>query len=407
LVDDVSAIVKNRFSHIINYSFETLPVNDIWIKPTGLLNETGINHNLEIKIGHAGETPLLFGNQKDDLGFDIFAAVFFCLSRYEEYQSHAKFDKFGRYLHDSSLLHQQKVLHKPVVDYWMRLLRNKLAFHYPALKMDKPQYACLSTLDIDNAYAFRHKSLLRQTIGLLKDAATGKIYNAKMRSQVRAGYIPDPYDTYGYIKNSHAKLGITPLLFFLLARYNRIDNSLPPTSKHYRALIRQCSRFADIGIHTSYHSVTNPDTVETEKQTLENILGTSIEHVRQHYLAAKVPQSFRQFHNAGLLHDYSLGYAGAYGFRAGTSFPFYLYDIASEQVVNILLYSTPVMEVTLQQYLKLSVQDAKTVYTQVIGEVKKSGGVYVGLWHNETLSDKGAWKGWCTVFEHMLETMLP
>lgn len=37
-------------------------------------------------------------------------------------------------------------------------------------------------------------------------------------------------------------------------------------------------------------------------------------------------------------------------------------------------------------------------------EVRYCGGTFCSIWHNESLSDKGTWKGYRRVFEIMNET---
>ena len=36
-------------------------------------------------------------------------------------------------------------------------------------------------------------------------------------------------------------------------------------------------------------------------------------------------------------------------------------------------------------------------------KVKDVKGTFVSVWHNESLSDEGIWKGWKTVYEQMIE----
>ena len=42
---------------------------------------------------------------------------------------------------------------------------------------------------------------------------------------------------------------------------------------------------------------------------------------------------------------------------------------------------------------------------QLIDEVKKYGGTFCFIWHNETLAEAGKWKGWKQVFDHTLERL--
>jgi hypothetical protein len=39
----------------------------------------------------------------------------------------------------------------------------------------------------------------------------------------------------------------------------------------------------------------------------------------------------------------------------------------------------------------------------VVEKVKAVNGTFIGLWHNETLTDNGIWAGWRDVFLHMVK----
>jgi len=64
-----------------------------------------------------------FFETSGDFSFDIFAASFYLLSRYEEYLPHQK-DQFGRYAHTNSLAFREEFLQLPLVNIWIEELRN-------------------------------------------------------------------------------------------------------------------------------------------------------------------------------------------------------------------------------------------------------------------------------------------
>ena len=83
----------------------------------------------------------------DALGFDVFAAVFYLLSRYEEYYDLPK-DKFGNYDYRNSVLHKNSVLHFPVVEQWIELLKKYLANKFPSLQFKNHNPSYLLSFDI-------------------------------------------------------------------------------------------------------------------------------------------------------------------------------------------------------------------------------------------------------------------
>ena len=90
----------------ICYSKEKLG-NGLHIVPTQLLFESNIRRQ-EITFGDWEGFTTLFVS-KGEIPFDLFAASFFLLSRYEEYYSTEK-DQHGRFLAEKSIAYQKKFL---------------------------------------------------------------------------------------------------------------------------------------------------------------------------------------------------------------------------------------------------------------------------------------------------------
>ena len=60
------------------------------------------------------------------------------------------------------------------------------------------------------------------------------------------------------------------------------------------------------------------------------------------------------------------------------------------------------MDSTLNKYLGLSLDESIDVISKLKIEVENVGGEFIPLWHNETISESGIWKGWLKVFESNL-----
>ena len=70
----------------INYSSDRIQAEEIWMVPHTLLFEKGIKEQVTDCFEWNGRK--VFFKTGGDPGFDIFAAAFYLLSRYEEYQPH-------------------------------------------------------------------------------------------------------------------------------------------------------------------------------------------------------------------------------------------------------------------------------------------------------------------------------
>ncbi|MBL4593945.1 MAG: hypothetical protein JKX68_09040 [Flavobacteriales bacterium] len=66
------------------------------------------------------------------------------------------------------------------------------------------------------------------------------------------------------------------------------------------------------------------------------------------------------------------------------------------------------MEATYKYYNESSPEKAIAHINKLMQKVKDVDGTFISVWHNESLSDTGIWKGWKIVYEKMLkESLIP
>ncbi|HPT31911.1 MAG TPA: hypothetical protein PLW67_08725, partial [Prolixibacteraceae bacterium] len=121
-------------------------------------------------------------------------------------------------------------------------------------------------------------------------------------------------------------------------------------------------------------------------------------------LMLKMPDTYLHLTEAGITEDYSMGYPDLPGFRAGICTPFYFYDLTCEKVTPLKIFPFQVMEATFLQYLNLHPSGALEKIKTIMEEVKKTGGVFSAIWHNESLGNNGKMDRWKNVFEEMIVT---
>lgn len=351
-----------------------------------------------------GDQKVPFALEDSALPFDVFAASFYFLSRYEEYLPFEA-DEHQRFRAELSLQYKLGLLAVPVIDAWALILKNIVLKAFPALTFAQKKFGFVPTIDIDRAYHFRSSGLLKNTIRFFK--AARQLKTEKMLSIIKTGLgNNDPFDTYDYLKQVHAAQGLHPIFFFLLAKQSEVvfDNNLDPNEEIFRHLIFETAQYANIGLHPSYASNTETAKITQELKNLEEISKQGIDSSRQHFLKIHLPQTYLQLMKAGINHDYSMGYSSQVGFRAGTCTPFFWYDLQLEKQTHLKIHPFAVMDVTLQQYLKLSPQQAMAKIDELIASVKLVNGTFSSLWHNESLSEALPWKGWRAVYEHLLDS---
>jgi len=86
-----------------------------------------------------GDMIVPFAVDNSSLPFDVFAAAFYFVSRYEEYLPFTP-DPDGQFPAEASLQTKLKLLEFPVVDGWALMLKNMLLKHYPNLYFGKKEF---------------------------------------------------------------------------------------------------------------------------------------------------------------------------------------------------------------------------------------------------------------------------
>ena len=400
ITTDKDEFIRNSLPKL-NYSdapFSSEP----FIQSGHLLFEKGIREQ-ELNFNIWNETPVLFySHPRHGFPFDVFAASFYLITRYEEYLPHLR-DDYDRYLPNTSIASKKNFINKPVADIWAYQLKNFLKNFFPDLKFRDRNYQFISTIDIDNAYAYLEKGFMRTTGAYLRSLLKFEMKDLKDRLYSRLGFMRDPYDTYAMQLGLLKKYNLKTIYFFLLGDYDLNDKNVSIGSFRFGSLIKYLADYADTGIHPSFASNQNPQKVKKEILRLNKIVRRDIKKSRQHFLKLIFPQTYRTLVENDITDDYTMGYAHTTGFRAGTCTSFRFYDLDNEELTSLRVHPFAVMDATLKYYLKLSPEESLPKIQSLIEEVKKVDGTFISLWHNESLSDYKQWKGWKYIFEEMIK----
>lgn len=383
----------------INYSGKELN-EGICIKPHTILFEEHIEKK-EIFVTQWDNVKIFY--QTDDnstIPFDLFAAAFYLLSRYEEHLPF-KQDRHGRFEARASLAHNNNFLQVPIIDEWAYLLSEYLSKEYPKYKHKEREFNYLPTIDIDNAYAFLFKGISKTLGSTLRSLVNLDIEDNFRRYRTLAGK-KDPYDTYNIFFDIHQKYGIKPTWFFLVGNSAKFDTNISLNKKAYRQLIKKMSGNCDIGIHFSYNTQKNYELLQQEISDLEGIINRKVIKSRQHYLRLHFNKTYTNLINAEIKEDYTMGYASEIGFRAGTCTPFNYFDLIQNQETPLQVYPFQIMDTTLNKHKGYSVSEAISVIESLVEKIKQVNGTFISIWHNEALSDHAHWKDWETVYREML-----
>jgi hypothetical protein len=401
VITDKRKLGKNP---VINYSSENI-TGSFKISPDSLLFETGIAAR-EINVNEWKGLPVFLQTSSDsDLPFDIFAASFFLVSRYEEYLEFQP-DEYGRFRASSSLAFKNGFLGIPIVDLWAKEMAKTFLKKFPTLTFKRNEYKALLTIDSDQPFAYLGKSLFRSIGGLFRDiqSNTG---NAGDRYRIVARGEKDPYEVFDYIIENIEKSNADVRFFFPVGDHSKYDKNPSWKNDTYRKLIHRITDKYETGLHPSFFAAGNSLLIDNETVRLKAILKKEIILSRFHYIRLFMPQSYRDILKAGILEDYSMGYPDEPGFRAGIARPFYFYDVSNDQQTSLKIIPFQLMDAMLYNYKNLDHVASKEVILKLINETRKVGGLFISIWHNTSLLDNPEWQGWREVFEFMLKNQAP
>ncbi len=342
--------------------------------------------------------PYDFTELPDPAETDIFAWAFSRLvqvDRYQDQSSHHQ-DQSNHYQNQSPQAQNQGS--QPVL---IEDLAADLA-HRLNIPLPEKTFDYEITIDVDNPWKHRHKPFHIRWGGLLKDLLKGNRTGTRERWRAITRK-EDPFDTDGLIKDWCPPKKTT--LFYL------VDGDHPNDSRYnlrmgpYQKRVLEMKKAGyEIGLHPSYDSQLNAHTIQAQKDLLESVAGP-IDRSRQHYLRYTLPETFQHLQKAGIQYEYSICPKDQTGPLTAIARPYPWYDLSQEKKTDLMLVPAVVMDRSLQQYLNLPPAQALEKIRKEIEQVRRVGGKFVIILHNETFSESGEWKGWREVIRKMLEDL--
>lgn len=375
--------------------------SSVYIHSDTILFETDVNQTLPVADKNYTDFPKFFAsNTTDFLGYDLFAMVFYFTSRYEEYIPTVT-DNHQRFKAENSISFQFNCLQKPflnqaILDFSIRL--NQL---FPNLEFKKRNFNFLSTIDIDNAFAYSNKGLVRNLAGLVNDIFKLRLSDVKQRIISVLNEQKDPYNTFDIINQMSDETNTALHYFVLISDYSNYDKNPKFTNSNFQHLLKSLSEKFSIGLHPSYYSLTKLENIEIEKKRLNNITHQPITSARCHFLRLNFPETYRSFINNGITDDYTMIYASQCGFRTGLCMPYKWFDLERNEQTELTIHTSVIMEGTLRDYNKLNTNNALNTSLQLMNEVKKYGGEFISIFHNDSFTKNNS--EWVKLYQCILK----
>ena len=377
--------------------------DEFFVHSHRLLFEQGIS-DLDIHVQNWEDTVCFFSRgEVSDLPFDIFAAAFYLLSRYEEYQPHVP-DAFGRFSYRSSLAFQHNFLDQPVVDIWAYKFREVLQKRFPELQFPKRVFQVQPIIYVPLAYHFNHQVSMRTINGILNDLIQFRFNLLYTRLLVLLDFRKDPFDSYNYLINKQKQFKRRFIFTFLVGKYSTYDNNLSLNKKAFVTLIKSIADYSLVGIKNSYLNLSSLVDLKRDKERLEAVTNRPVIGSRNSYNKLNLPNSYRHLIELEIHRDFSMGYHDAIGFRAGTCTPLLFYDMDFEIQTPLELHSFHVMDASLLKYRSLL--DKQQQLEVLVQTVRRVNGTLGFLFHNYTFGKSETWNGFRTLFTDFLNSEL-
>lgn len=333
----------------LSYTLQPLG-KEFFIKSHDLLFQQGI-YETEVEVKNWTGVPAFFktGN-KSQLPFDIFAASFYLISRYEEYLPHLK-DELGSYTPYQSLAYKNSFLEKPVVDLWAGRLKDKLNDFFPDLphsSWKKPKF--LPVVSVVNPYKYKKKSLLLKFSDSISSIWRLDLFMLIEQYLVLFGLKKDPYDNFDELVGLFKEFKISPQYFFLFAKNTYYDNGLSTYNSHFRELVKNIADFNSVSLLVSYAAQNESTILSQERKSLKKLIHQPIDRVRFNYGLLSSAKSYFGLLDQELEGDYSMGYNEEIGYRASTAVPFYFYDLNNDLQTSLRIHPVVATEKGLRKF---------------------------------------------------------
>lgn len=387
----------------IKFSYSSQEIeSDFHIAAINLLFESGIKEQVIQMQNHDLYRKYFFKTYNGILPFDILAASFYLVSRYEEYLPFRP-DEFNRFEAHSSLAYQYDFLKVPLVNVWITEFERVLKLRFPNIITSHRQYNYISTIDIDNAFKYQEKGVMRTLGGYLKSIVGFDKNDLIDRTSVLLKKEKDPFDSYEYQLEVQKKYKLKVIYFYLLGDYGVNDKNHPSNNYGFQKLIKHLSDYAQPGIHPSFGSNDKPGQVKIEINRLAMITHREIFNSRQHFSMLKFPDTYYNLQQLGITDDYSMGYANHNGFRASICHPFYWYDLDDEIETGLRIHTYCLSETSLRYNDKATPETVSEIAKPLIDEVKKYNGELITIFHNDTMGTAQGWIDWKNVYEEIVK----
>ncbi len=358
------------------------------------------------------DAPILFGSPYINEGsgiihceVDIFATIFFMISRMEEVIDGNR-DELGRFPGKSSIAKLHGFVERPIVDEYVVFLKTLMSKFFNVDFCNNDKFKKFVTCDVDFPYDLSLVSwsrILRSTLGIIYHERSffKGVYEILNGFMYKSRLIEDRFTkALDFIMDSNDKVGNKVAFYFIPHITGKFDPDIEFSSSRVSKIITRIhERGHEVGIHMGFGCCSNYElafkSVKIYQQALDS-LGIPNNNIgcRMHYLKWDAYNTPSILEDCGISYDTSLAFPDLSGFRCGTTMQFPLFDFKKRKATSVIEIPLVNMEATIIGANYEGIKDPNLVSDRMEkfkSIVKKYGGTYTLLWHNNNLISK-KWK---------------
>ncbi len=364
--------------------------NEMFFQSHGLLEQQGIE-SVDIVVKPWEETKCFFSvGEKSALPFDIFAASFYLLSRYEEYLPHLK-DANDRYPASESLGVKEQFIKKPVIDIWAYKLKDILISNFSSLSISDRSLRIHNLVIAHEPFAFKYKGFFRSIAGYMRDLSQFKFRRLMDRTKTVLGISPDPYQTFNWIIETIKESTSELTVFFLLGESVKFREGINSQRKYFRRWIKIVADYTEVGLIFSKDAQSKFSILKKEKMQMENIINRTLKSSINDQFNIDLPDIYRDLVELEIERDCTMVYYDTVGFRSGTCTPFLFYDLDYEILTPLVIQSNVISTSSL--YDK-DHSEIHIIVEELYESVKEVNGTFSMIFSNKDFSPESdeIWK---------------
>ncbi|MDP4177090.1 MAG: hypothetical protein Q8900_01955 [Bacillota bacterium] len=368
----------------IFYGIEPVGINNIYIP---IFDKDNIEHlyfnsydNMKYaSLEKVNNKPFEELNGNIIFNFDILYLSSYLLTCNEEYYIEKK-DSMDRFLGEFSL--RKDKIDIPFFNVNSSILLDAVRKIDTNIKFNDKKFEIFLTHDVDNVdsrnkYVFLHNV---KNIILDKNKSLGNNIN-KLFSEMISNRHSQILNYIEIEKRRNAKSEF----YFIEGKIHRLGKRYELKDILVQINELKSEKFV-IGLHTNYFSYDNEDSIKDEIKAIEDFTSTKVLSCRNHYLRFKVPNTWYNLSNSGILCDSTIGYSDKNGFRAGIADGFIPFDVNENKLINIFEVPLVIMDGIIMEK-NISFCEKWDVIRNILDEVILHKGTVSVLWHQRVIEN--------------------